>query len=244
MRIFASAFCLSMLAALAVASPAAAKPTGAQLSAIKANCRSDFMSNCWGTPRGGAEAFQCLKEHMAKLSPGCQEAVKVATPPAAPTPVVAKPESAPAPAPTTAPAATETSPPASEAKVTAPAAAPEAKPAASPSTPPPAPAQSATTESSAKQAKTETPAVAEAPSSVKAPSAAPVAALPASAEAPPIIGFLPPRKKIMVLRNCHQDLETSCADVPFGEGRNLRCLFSNKAALTPDCQGALARLTQ
>jgi len=79
---------------------------------------------------------------------------------------------------------------------------------------------------------------------VKAPSAAPVAAPPASAEAPPIIGFLLPRKKIMVLRNCHQDLETYCADVPFGEGRNLRCLFSNKTALTPDCQGALARLAQ
>jgi len=39
MRIFASAFCLSMLAAFAVASLAAAKPTDAQLSAIKANCR-------------------------------------------------------------------------------------------------------------------------------------------------------------------------------------------------------------
>jgi hypothetical protein len=45
MRTFASAFCLSMLVALAGASPAA-KPTDAHLSAIKANCRSDFMANC------------------------------------------------------------------------------------------------------------------------------------------------------------------------------------------------------
>jgi len=53
--------------------------------------------------------------------------------------------------------------------------------------------------------------------------------------------------KLMVLRNCHHDLETYCADVPFGEGRNLRCLFGHKAALTPDCtltpdcQGDLSR---
>jgi len=232
MRIFASAFCLSMLATLAIASPAAAKPTDAQLSAIKANCRSDFMSNCWGTPRGGAEAFQCLEKHMAKLSPGCQQAVKAAipAPPAAAVPAAAKPETPPAaPAPSAAtakPAVPVTPPPASEAK-----AAPPPPPKSTPATPP-----KAASEPPAKHAKAEAPA-----QPVKAPNPAPAAA---PAEAPPIIGFLPPRKKIMVLRNCHQDLETYCADVPFGEGHNLRCLFSNRPKLTPDCQGALARLTQ
>jgi len=223
---FVSAFCLSLLALLATG-PAAAKPTDAQLSAIKANCRSDFMSNCWGTPRGGSEAFQCLKEHMAKLSPGCQQAVKAATPAPAPTPAVAKPESAaPPPAAAAKPAATETSPSAQEAKAP-PAAAPESAPAS----PPKAAAVTPAKPAPAKPAKVEAPAAAETPAA-------------APAETPPIIGFLPPRKKLMVLRNCHQDLETYCADVPFGEGRNLRCLFSNKAALTPDCQGALARLAQ
>jgi hypothetical protein len=234
MRILASAFvsalCLSLLALLGTADPAAANPTAAQLSAIKSNCRSDYMSNCWGVPKG-AKAFQCLKEHMAKLSSGCQHAVKAAIPAPAPaaTPAVAKPKTVPAaPAPSTAaakPAATETPPPAptSEAKATPPAAAPKSAPAALPK---------AASEPPAKHAKAE-PA--------KAPSPAPAAA---PAEEPPIIGFLPPRKKIMVLRNCHQDLETYCADVPFGEGRNLRCLFGHKAALTPDCQGALARLSE
>ena len=135
---FVSAFCLSLLALLSATGPAAAKPTDAQLSAIKANCRSDFMSNCWGTPRGGSEAFQCLKEHMAKLSPGCQQAVKAAIPAPAPTPAVAKPAPAappPAPAAAAKPAATETPPAAEEAKAP-PAATPESAPRRHPRLPP------------------------------------------------------------------------------------------------------------
>lgn len=242
MRILASAaFCLSTLALLASTGPVAAKPTDAQLSAIKANCRSDYMSNCWGVPKG-AQAFQCLKEHMAKLSAGCQQAVNAATPSPAPAPAAAKPESAPAPEPAAAPPATETPPAAdtSEAKATPPSAAPES--ATAPESPPASPPKAAA-------APAPEPPAAAATTSSAAPAAAAKTAAPASpaaapAEAPPVIGFLPPRKKLMVLRNCHQDLETYCADVPFGEGRNLRCLFSNKAALTADCQGALARLTQ
>jgi hypothetical protein len=57
-------------------------------------------------------------------------------------------------------------------------------------------------------------------------------------------GFIPPRKKLMVLRNCRQDLNTYCTDVPYGDGRQLSCLESNLAKLTPDCQGALARLAR
>jgi hypothetical protein len=62
--------------------------------------------------------------------------------------------------------------------------------------------------------------------------------------APPSLGFIPPRKKIMIFRNCRKDLETYCADVSYGEGRQLGCLESNKASLSPDCQGALAKLAQ
>jgi hypothetical protein len=91
MRIFASTPAVAGVLALAsflvaVAGLASAKPTDAQLAAIKANCRSDFMSNCWGVPRGGAEAFQCLKDPLASLSDPCRQAVKAviatATPPA------------------------------------------------------------------------------------------------------------------------------------------------------------------
>jgi len=227
----ASAFLLlaSALALLGTGVPAAAEPTEAQLGAIKSNCRSDFMSNCWGVKRGGVEAFQCLKEHMASLSSGCQQAVKAAT--AAPVPVKA-PESAPA-EPAPAPAATATP------------AAPATQPAAE--TPPPAPAETkAATPAATPQAAPVAPPKATAVPAAEPPAPAPAtAAAPAEPEAmPPIIGFIPPRKKIMVQRNCREDLKTYCADIDLGDGRILRCLLSNRASLTPDCQGALARLTQ
>jgi len=235
-----------LLAALILcgAQPAAAKPTEAQLDAIKANCRSDFMSNCWGVKRGGAEAFQCLKEHMASLSPGCQTAIKAATPaPAsAKTPAPAK-EAAPAPA-AAEPAPAATPAPQQEA---APAEEPQTKsasPAPQESTPAPVPKPAVAAPASkepapeaappAKAAKTEPSAAPE--TSGDAPSAA-------TEDAPAIIGFIPPRKKLMVQRHCRQELETYCADIDVGQGRVLRCLFSHKSALTPDCQGALAKLS-
>ncbi len=98
-----SVFCLLTLALFVPAERAAAEPTPDQIAAIKANCRSDFMSKCWGVPRGGAEAMQCLKKNMASVSPGCQQALKAiaAAPPKAPAPApaIAKPEPAPAPQP-------------------------------------------------------------------------------------------------------------------------------------------------
>ena len=53
----------------------AQEPTPDQQSAIRSNCRSDFMANCSGVPRGGKEAMQCLKDNVAKLSSGCQRAI-------------------------------------------------------------------------------------------------------------------------------------------------------------------------
>jgi hypothetical protein len=53
----------------------AQEPTPEQQSAIRSNCRSDFMANCSGVPRGGKEAMQCLKDNVGKLSSGCQQAV-------------------------------------------------------------------------------------------------------------------------------------------------------------------------
>jgi hypothetical protein len=67
--------------AAATATPAAApaaaasKPSAQQLSAVRANCRSDFMANCSGVQPGGAEALQCLQRNSAKLSASCQTAV-------------------------------------------------------------------------------------------------------------------------------------------------------------------------
>jgi hypothetical protein len=54
------------------------KPTTAQISAIKANCRSDYPKVCAGVPTGGAPALECLEKNKARLSPACEKAVAAA----------------------------------------------------------------------------------------------------------------------------------------------------------------------
>jgi outer membrane biosynthesis protein TonB len=264
MRGFGSilAFGLLALTFLTPADWAAAEPSEEQVAAIKANCRSDFMSKCWGVPRGGAEAMQCLKKNMASVSAPCQQALKAVTAaapaeaPSAPA-TAAKQESAPAtpaqPSPAAAPPTPSSETPAqgTEAKAAAPAE--PAKPKAAVASPHPAAAQqepkvaappAASTAATGVSAKATTGAetLTEQPS-VKKPGDAPATAL-ASPEATPIIGFIPPRKKLMILKNCRQDLDTYCSGVSYGEGRQLSCLVSNRAALSPDCQGALAKLAR
>jgi hypothetical protein len=100
MRVFASAettsICILVLAAAlcGAGQTAAQQPSEDQIAAVKSNCRSDFMAKCWGVPRGGTEAFQCLKKNLASLSAPCQQAVQAAI--AAATPKA--PSAAPAPA--------------------------------------------------------------------------------------------------------------------------------------------------
>jgi hypothetical protein len=57
------------------AATAPAKLTAQQTAAIRAACRSDFMSRCSGVQPGGAEALQCLKRNEAQLSAACRSAV-------------------------------------------------------------------------------------------------------------------------------------------------------------------------
>lgn len=52
-----------------------AQPTAAQQSAMRANCRSDFMSKCSGVTPGTKDALECLQKNVAGLSPNCQKAV-------------------------------------------------------------------------------------------------------------------------------------------------------------------------
>ena len=100
MRVFASAettsICILVLAAAlcGAGQTAAQQPSEDQIAAVKSNCRSDFMAKCWGVPRGGTEAFRCLKKNLASLSAPCQQAVQAAI--AAATPKA--PSAAPAPA--------------------------------------------------------------------------------------------------------------------------------------------------
>lgn len=136
----------------------AQKPSEEQLGAIRSSCRSDFLSNCSGVPRGGKEALDCLRQHMAKLSPACGSAVKAVTPP----PAVAAPPPPPAP---------KTTPPPPPPAAAAPPAPP---PAAAVSPPPPtAPATPKTAKPKMEKAKTVAP-----------PPPPPAAAAPPPAEAP------------------------------------------------------------
>jgi hypothetical protein len=59
----------------APAAAAPARPTAQQTAAIRAACRSDFMSRCSGVQPGGAEALQCLKRNEAQLAAACRSAV-------------------------------------------------------------------------------------------------------------------------------------------------------------------------
>ena len=90
-------------------------PTDAQRSAIKSQCRSDYIAHCSSVPPGGEASLQCLQKNMASLSAGCQGAVRAVEPPAAPKAEVApaaepKTESATAPAPAAAAKPAEAAP--------------------------------------------------------------------------------------------------------------------------------------
>jgi hypothetical protein len=101
---------------IALAVPAGAQPTAAQQDAIRNSCRSDFMSNCSGVPRGGAEALQCLQRNAGKLSGACRSAVDAIAPkpaaatPASPPAAAAPPRAAAPPAPAAPSAATPAAP--------------------------------------------------------------------------------------------------------------------------------------
>ena len=68
-----------VLAAMTIGT-ANAQVTEEQQSAIRANCRGDFISKCSGVPRGGKEALQCLQKNVAVLSAACKPAVSVTLP--------------------------------------------------------------------------------------------------------------------------------------------------------------------
>jgi hypothetical protein len=66
---------VGVLLAIAPLASEAQQPTPQQQSAIRNSCRSDFQANCAGVQPGGAEALQCLRQNVAKVSPACQQAL-------------------------------------------------------------------------------------------------------------------------------------------------------------------------
>jgi hypothetical protein len=89
-------------AAPAAAAAAPQQPTPEQTAAIRAACRSDFMSHCSGVQPGGAEALQCLQRNSAQLSAPCGTAVSAIAKGGAAAPAAAA-ATATAPAPAAAP---------------------------------------------------------------------------------------------------------------------------------------------
>lgn len=229
---------IAVLALIALCSPALAQqPSQEQINAIRSNCRSDFLSNCSGVPRGGPEAVRCLKDHLAQLSPGCHAAVSAITP--APAPKVAAPT--PAPAAPAAPAATAA--PAAPAAPPAPVAPPASPPVAQPSTasapaatPPPAttkkvpPAPPKAAQPAAPPPNRAAAATAPAAPPAPAPAAQPASLLPL----PP----LAPRVRLMIVRTCGAEHRALCANVPAGGGI-VECLAEHGEALSPRCRDAI-----
>jgi hypothetical protein len=215
---------------------AAQQPTPEQQDAIRSNCRSDFMANCSGVPRGGKEAMQCLKDNVAKLSSGCQQAVKAVMPapaPKPPTPVTATPAAPAAPPPAAAPAATPAAP-------TAPASAPAASTATQAAPTPTAEKPAAAPTASTPQAAEAKPAAVKpaAKSAAKPPAGAPV-----PAAAPPAVIVVAPIQVFALVRTkCRAEYRAYCSDVDIGGGRVVACLQANAASLSPTCQSGLAEL--
>lgn len=75
-----STLCLGGLIFVTLIASASAQVTSAQQSAMRSNCRADFQSHCSGVTPGGKDALACLQNNVAKLSAGCQTAVRATLP--------------------------------------------------------------------------------------------------------------------------------------------------------------------
>lgn len=226
---------LAVIAAGALLSSVAmaqAQVSSAQQSALRANCRSDFMSHCSGVTPGGKDALMCLQKNVETLSAGCQTAVRATMPaPAA----AAKPAE---------PAQKAASEPASKA-----AAGPPPTPAATAApTPPPAPAAAVPLATPAP-----TPKVTVAPpppAAIKPAARRPGAAMAAPAAPPPApaVAATPPAAapagpdpaKLKALKfTCRADFKRLCKNVPEGP-EAFACLQAHSARLSANCKTSVA----
>ena len=215
---------LATLALVALSTGALAQISAEQQSAIRGNCRSDFMSKCSGVPRGGKEALQCLQKNVASLSPACKEAVS-ATMVAAPPPPAAK--TAP-PSPPAEPKPAQAAPPPAPA-VTAPAPATAPPPPAA--APAPAPKQTLAPPPRAVAPKAETKRM-----------EAPPAAAPQTAYSMAKIEKLRPVERLRIARACDADRDAVCHGVRAGGSRIIVCLTEHAAALSAVCRKAMEPL--
>jgi len=78
-KFITSVAALALIAGFAVPASALEPMPQKYITALRANCSSDYMSHCMGS--NGPAAFQCLRKNVSSLSSGCQEAVRAVPPP-------------------------------------------------------------------------------------------------------------------------------------------------------------------
>jgi hypothetical protein len=232
---------------------AQAQLSSAQQSALRANCRSDFMSHCSGVTPGGKDALVCLQRNVASLSPGCKAVVAATMPPpaaakAAPPPAAAAP---PPPKPATAavspPKAAEPHP--STAQKDALSAACSNDYLAHCASVPPggkealvclrqhAMALSVPCKEVLSKMMTPPPERAR-KTIVRAPPSPPPPA-PAAVAAGPT-----PQQLKAIKFTCRRDFRVHCRGVPTGGREAMACLIRNSARLTPDCRTSIRAIEQ
>jgi hypothetical protein len=213
---------------LAPVPDAKAQVTAEQQSAIRANCRSDFMSKCSGVTPGGKDALMCLQKNVASLAPACKTAVSATIPAAAPA-AEAKPAQA-------APAAAAAPPPPP----------PPAAPAAASAPPPAAPKPSQATITTAPPPRAALPArsAAPKPQQVQPPQVPKPAVVTSAAAATPAPDAAPAPTAAQlkaVSFSCRRDLSANCRGVPNG-AESIACLRRNSGRLAPECKTSLAAI--
>lgn len=213
---------LTALLMLGAAASAHAQVTAEQQSAIRSNCRSDFMSKCSGVTAGGKEALECLQRNVGGLSAACKTAVSSTLP----KPATA---SAPAASPWPAPAATAPSSP-----WPAPAAAAQPAPAG------PATASAPAQPAAPKAAAPKAPAKPKAAAAAKP--AAPKVKTAAAPTAPAVAPALRPtdEQTAAIKFTCSHDVKSFCADAAGGGPEGFACLQRNSEKLSPDCRTSVA----
>ena len=257
---------LTVSTAMVMAWSAAAKPTAAQIGAVRQACRSDYQAHCADVPPGGAPALACLQKNLASLSAACQTAVNAA---AGQAPATTAPAAAPAESTADTPAAPAAAPEESSA---APAPAPAPAPAAAGAAPAQAGGGHKPTQaqvSRIRQAcradfgancagikpggsaalaclRQHRPVSRRVPTSTRGrqrgrqlPRRRGGAGEPSAAAAPP----RSPREELArICFACGGDFRAFCRGVPPGGGRVIGCLKANAASLSPRCQRALVSI--
>jgi hypothetical protein len=206
------------VAAFVLASAAQAQVTGEQQSAIRASCRSDFMSKCSGVTPGGKDALMCLQKNVASLAPACKTAVSATIPAAQPAAETKPAQPAPAPAAAAAPP-------------------PPATPAAAAAPPAPKPGQATIIAAPPPRAALPTRSAAPKPQQVQPAPAVVTSAAPAADAAP-----APTAAQLKAVSfSCRRDLSANCRGVPNG-AESIACLRRNAGKLAPDCKTSLAAI--